>query len=189
MDTTTAIVHAISTPLARSLLSIHPNDATLQPTPAPWSSWWTWAADAPQPAWLQLLHYFMRPAAVRDQIPLPLRSLIDAVRSLQLERTPSGDCPADSCQPSYRVSPKKAHEVERMSAYIRRMDTPRSVWHAVDVGSGQVRRSLVPTKYRHRSNRGICPEHCRNRAFTFSPWIITRTKRRAPIDGRPQHVN
>lgn len=42
---------------------------------------------------------------------------------------------------SYRISPKKEHEVDRMSSYIRHMahsESPRSVWHAVDVGSGQV---------------------------------------------------
>ena len=42
---------------------------------------------------------------------------------------------------SYRISPKKEHEVDRMSSFIHHLvhsQNPRSVWHAVDVGSGQV---------------------------------------------------
>ena len=42
---------------------------------------------------------------------------------------------------TYRISPKKEHEVDRMSSYIHHLvhsENPRSVWHAVDVGSGQV---------------------------------------------------
>lgn len=67
--TTTTIVDKISSPLVASLLSIHPNDVTLhgQELPSQWSSWWHWALDYPlvhperAPAWLQLMHYFMRP--------------------------------------------------------------------------------------------------------------------------------
>ena len=43
---------------------------------------------------------------------------------------------------AYRISPKKEHEVDRMSSYVHHLvysESPRSVWHAVDVGSGQVR--------------------------------------------------
>lgn len=46
----------------------------------------------------------------------------------------------------YRISPKKQHEVDRMSSYIHHLvhsESPRSVWHAVDVGSGQVSRPVM----------------------------------------------
>lgn len=66
---TTTIVDKISSPLIASLLSIHPNDVTLRgrELPSQWSSWWAWASEHalvhPEraPAWLQLVHYFMRP--------------------------------------------------------------------------------------------------------------------------------
>lgn len=60
---TTTIVDEISSPIIASLLSIHPNDATLNELPSQWSPWWAWASNhtQAQPAWLQLMHYFMRP--------------------------------------------------------------------------------------------------------------------------------
>ncbi|KAG9315534.1 hypothetical protein JVU11DRAFT_3154 [Chiua virens] len=148
---TITIVDTISAPAIASLLSIHPNDVTPvhHQRPSHWSTWWTWASDyaatqpGQPPAWLQLMHYLTRP---RDDehpsadIPAELRSLVDAVRVLQLQRTPSvyETCPAGDR--SYRISPKKVHEIDRMSSYIRHMvhsESPRAVWHAVDVGSGQ----------------------------------------------------
>lgn len=88
------------------------------------------------------------------------------MRNLQLQRTPSGESFPKIPQKlraiisssvlayetrtagdrSYRISPKKEHEVDRMSSYMRLMvhsENPRSVWHAVDVGSGQVSYSTM----------------------------------------------
>ncbi|KAG6372805.1 hypothetical protein JVT61DRAFT_7212 [Boletus reticuloceps] len=144
---TTDIVHLISSPVVASLLSIHPNDVALhghQLAPQ-WSPWWDWASDYPQqpPAWLELMHYFMRPCVddrPRVDIPAELCSLVDSVRSLQLQRTPSAYETCNTGDRAYRISPKKEHEVDRMSSYIHHLvhsESPRSVWHAVDVGSGQ----------------------------------------------------
>ncbi|KAG8214795.1 hypothetical protein J3R82DRAFT_9932 [Butyriboletus roseoflavus] len=170
--TTTTIVDTISSPAIASLLSTHPNDVTLhgRELPSQWSSWWTWAEDyAPvhpehAPAWLQVMRYFARPGdddRPKVDIPPQVCFLADSVRSLQLQRTPSGESLSrfhrklqamhfllgilayerrNAGDRSYRISPKKEHEVDRMSSYIHHLvhsESRRSVWHVVDIGSGQ----------------------------------------------------
>ncbi|KAH0832235.1 hypothetical protein J3R83DRAFT_13209 [Lanmaoa asiatica] len=149
--TTTTIVNKISSPAIASLLSIHPNDVTLhgQELPSQWSPWWAWASDyalvhpGHAPAWLQLMHYFTRPCGddrPKVDIPPELCSLVDSVRGLQLQRAPSEYGTRNAGDRSYHISPKKEHEVDRMSSYIHHLvhsESPRSIWHAVDVGSGQ----------------------------------------------------
>ena len=100
------IYDKVSSPLATSLLTTHPNQATLGAcVPDSWSSWWDWAAEHDQdhPKWIQLLEYYCRPNEKDDcspptsscrsttqcQIPPQLCRLIDTVRGLQLARDPT----------------------------------------------------------------------------------------------------
>ncbi|KAF8839550.1 hypothetical protein BDN67DRAFT_1003590 [Paxillus ammoniavirescens] len=154
---TGTILDKISSPAIASLLAIHPNDITLngREVPSLWSSWWTWASSSAgvqqdlSPAWLQLIRYFCRPSESNTlgvDIPPELCYLIDTVRDLQLQRHPfalpvtSARRTRDAGHRTYGMSPKKEHEVHRMSSYIHHLTSSserRSVHHAVDVGSGQ----------------------------------------------------
>ncbi|KAH7885135.1 methyltransferase domain-containing protein [Phlebopus sp. FC_14] len=78
------------------------------------------------------------------KIPAELCSLIDVVRDLQLQRQPTSIAPDNGIngegRRTYGMSPKKEHEVERMSSYIHHFLNSRacsSLAHVVDVGSGQ----------------------------------------------------
>ncbi|KIK95803.1 hypothetical protein PAXRUDRAFT_354511 [Paxillus rubicundulus Ve08.2h10] len=156
---TLTILDKISSLAITSLLSIHPNDITLsgRQVPSPWSAWWTWATSHAEihqpedfsPAWLQLIRYLCRPSESNTldvDIPLELCYLIDTVRDLQLQRHPfalpvtSAHGTRDAGHRTYGMSPKKEHEVHRMSSYIHQLissNKRRSARHAVDVGSGQ----------------------------------------------------
>lgn len=75
-------------------------------------------------------------------IPITLRCLLDKIRGLQLDRSPitlAGTLPQIK---ETGMSPKKAHEVSRMTAYILQMirvnNWDLSVLRIVDVGAGQV---------------------------------------------------
>lgn len=111
-------------------------------------------------------------------IPADLRELLDATRRLRLSREPgparflASSCPQNATReavyqsvdyessgieaPDYArmvgMSPKKAHEVVRMTAYTSRLlcSSPslRTIRHVVDVGAGQVR-SVHPTSLLH----------------------------------------
>lgn len=76
-----------------------------------------------------------------NNLPTELRSLIDDIRHLQLDRRPSTT--AGTSDAAHGMSNKKAHEVRRTVDFVRslRAETPalRDVRHAVDVGAGQVR--------------------------------------------------
>lgn len=143
------IYDKVSSPLATSLLTTHPNQATLGAcVPDSWSSWWDWAAEHDQdhPKWIQLLEYYCRPNEKDDcspptsscrsttqcQIPPQLCRLIDTVRGLQLARDPTCSVLQDSRRPSckahktrgrspssFGMSPKKEHEVYCMASFIR----------------------------------------------------------------------
>ncbi|KAF9235184.1 methyltransferase domain-containing protein [Melanogaster broomeanus] len=153
---TFTILDKLSSPVIDSLLSIHPNDITLTggELPSLWSSWWSWATSSAvhkdlSPAWLRLIRYLCRRNESNTpdfDIPPELGLLIDTVRDLQLQRDPvtlpitsaHGTC--DAGYRTYGMSPKKEHEVQRMSSYIHHLINSSncgSVPHAVDVGSGQ----------------------------------------------------
>ncbi|KAG6336264.1 hypothetical protein ID866_2818 [Astraeus odoratus] len=160
------IYDQISSPLISSLLTTHPNQVALEGcVPKLWSPWWDWAAEydlSSPPKWQQLLSYYCRPnssphqpstSQVPCQIPEELCWLIDTVRELQLSREPACISMPDRPQPgathptrgrspsSFGMSPKKEHEVARMSSFIRvhlgRDARGQNVRHVVDVGSGQ----------------------------------------------------
>ncbi|KAF9454770.1 hypothetical protein P691DRAFT_754327 [Macrolepiota fuliginosa MF-IS2] len=92
--------------------------------------------------WLELVHYYMTGTL---QIPVspsaPLRGLLDEIRTLQLDRQPITFKDTIPTIKETGMSPKKAHEVSRMAAYI--FETIRvnswspSALRIVDVGAGQ----------------------------------------------------
>ena len=125
------------------------------------------AVDASEAKWVHLWHYYTCPSESTrsyDSIPDDLRSFIDRCRTLQLDREPGRfACPLSSSSRSTRevdiplpsagelradprlrgMSPKKAHEVSRMTeytsrflSYVSRQDT--AIRHVVDIGAGQV---------------------------------------------------
>ena len=92
----------------------------------------------PNTAHLLLDHHWLH--LLTGPVPSHLAPLIDAIRALQLPRDP---IPIHALQlpPPFvqGMSPKKAHEVHRMAAYVVSLleETKGSVW-IVDVGAGQV---------------------------------------------------
>ena len=147
--TTTTIARLLDTELVASLLRTHPNDICSLPVPESWQSWWSWAScPSSRPRWIDLVQYYTadddddeRP---RLDIPDDLRTLLDNIRRLQLPRNPLAFAPLSLDHTSLAgMSPKKAHEVSRMAAYVAqlRSTNPRlhCVQHVVDVGAGQVR--------------------------------------------------
>ncbi|KDQ62250.1 hypothetical protein JAAARDRAFT_170491 [Jaapia argillacea MUCL 33604] len=161
----------LADPLVSSLLGTHPN-AVCHPrfaAPAEWESWWNWANDTDTPKWMSLLRHVHPPNASPPTSPIPpqLLSILESARRLPLPRTPI-PIPPPSTLPNvlptnsphipsgfYGMSPKKAHEVSRMVAYISHLlsSSPAlsEVKHVVDVGSGQgyISRALRDTLNLH----------------------------------------
>ncbi|KAF9651567.1 hypothetical protein BDM02DRAFT_3138676 [Thelephora ganbajun] len=146
-------------PLPKSLLAAHPNDAA-KPSftlPPGWETWWNWAVSTPQP-WVELLSYYAEQRPNSD-IPGPLSQMIDNIKALQLTRSqrlppvPTGygaklhEAQYINANTSYtqtsakRMSPKKLHEVSAMTAHIvhllRTSPTLKGVQHVVDIGAGR----------------------------------------------------
>ncbi|PCH40342.1 hypothetical protein WOLCODRAFT_98736 [Wolfiporia cocos MD-104 SS10] len=159
--------------LANSLLLCHPNRLHCKEgasIPMRWT-WWDWAAsdeneskDGPREGstnarWLLLLHYYNDPHSSIWQdrfasIPDELKALVDDARRLQIPRQTmqeSSSCMHDGSRPQglrmHGMSPKKAHEVMRMTEYVSDLlsscGETQAIRHVVDVGAGQVRPSLV----------------------------------------------
>ncbi|OAX39881.1 hypothetical protein K503DRAFT_715594 [Rhizopogon vinicolor AM-OR11-026] len=159
------IYQQLCSPLTSEILSIHPNDLASSgfQFPAGWKGWWEWSTSiddgentAPFPRWMLLLQYYCsatpdddltgnRDPSNKSFIPPELKTLIDEVIRLQMKRdlvtvvSTSGDAQR-SAPRSYGMSPKKDHEVSKMSEYISQLIYPGSactLQHVVDVGSGQ----------------------------------------------------
>lgn len=79
-----------------------------------------------------------------DPLPPHLVELINAIRHVQLPRTPI-NMPHPLLPTDKGMSPKKSHEVTRMAAYIAKLlaanATDPTAVRIVDVGAGQVRYS------------------------------------------------
>lgn len=131
--------------LLSDILARHPNELALSLSthgtstlPNSFDSWWSWASDSKN-SWQSILH-----GTVHD-LPIELRQLLDYIQEHSLDRTP---IPLSLPPPNARViglSPKKSHEVHRMTSYISSMlPSFKDVW-IVDVGSGQgyLTRSLL----------------------------------------------
>jgi hypothetical protein len=146
-----SISHLLATPLVSSLLLTHPNDLyqSAVSVPPSWRSWWEWAAspsESDEPKWKILFQYYTANAHSGEPTSLPndLCRLLDDIRRLQIPRNPIPIQPV-SVEHAFLVgmSPKKVHEVTRMTGYIAHLlaTNPhlRHVRHVVDVGAGQVR--------------------------------------------------
>jgi pullulanase/glycogen debranching enzyme len=92
----------LTTPLASSILGTHPNDLlstghwiTDVEVSSEWRGWWDWAADERnddlEEKWIKLVRYYNKTHTVSVQkpsdIPEDLARLINAIKSLQLDRT------------------------------------------------------------------------------------------------------
>ncbi|KAL1719681.1 methyltransferase domain-containing protein [Schizophyllum commune] len=134
------IQDAVSSKLIDGLLRTHPND--IRSIPESWTSWWAWAAsgfvptsEAEKPElcapWIRLLRYYCEKLRIAPD--------------------------ADHLASAVGMSPKKSHEVFRMTAYvesvIRDSGIDPSAACIVDVGAGQG--YLTRTLQVHLRCRGV----------------------------------
>ncbi|KAG1797859.1 methyltransferase domain-containing protein [Suillus plorans] len=155
------IYQQLCSPLASELLSIHPNDLAASgfQLPGNWKGWWEWATSIDDentpyfPRWMSILHYYSatpddqrtgnQVPSNKSSIPPDLKVLIDDTVRVQLSRdriSIGNTSESGNAHRSYGMSPKKEHEVSRMSGYIDQLLCPGStdtLNHVVDVGSGQ----------------------------------------------------
>ena len=139
-----AISELLASPFVSSLLLTHPNDVHPSAIPPSWHRWWEWAASlSTVPHWVGLIQYYISNKA---EIPLPedIQRLLDNVRHLQLPRNPVPFTSIPAGRYSLAgMSPKKVHEVVRMTSYVKHLlaanSRLRNIRHVVDIGAGQVR--------------------------------------------------
>ncbi|KAK7676371.1 hypothetical protein QCA50_020675 [Cerrena zonata] len=142
---------------------IHPNQVALPSftPPSEWKYWWNWAGQPLDQSsssnswcttkWQLLWLYYKRESlpnwipfpheGIFEDIPVELRNLIDQARSLTI---PRDSIPDDSLAIPARhrtcgMSPKKAHEVLRMTGFISSLIETSELKprHVVDIGAGQ----------------------------------------------------
>lgn len=165
-------IHALlQCPLPASLLATHPNDLDLErDIPSEWVWWTTYGSEFvdsdvnkgdDQQEWIELVRYYN--GAGTGTAYAELNKLVDQIKALELPRDPISISTSSFAQngqtkgkqSSYGMSPKKTHEVLRMSAFVAsllplsssassdgnatRISRPR----VVDIGAGQVR-SMSP---------------------------------------------
>ncbi|KAF8654608.1 hypothetical protein AX16_003520 [Volvariella volvacea WC 439] len=89
--------------------------------------------------WLHLVNFYNGHRG--DAISPDLANLITTIQSLQIDRKPIDVPPIGPTLPVYGLTPKKQHEVDRMTAYIRDIlaqnNIPTESLRIVDVGAGQ----------------------------------------------------
>jgi Methyltransferase domain len=115
------------------ILRTHPNDLDLSVLP---SAWVVPSQD--------LLEYYITGSHLGSILPGDLKDLLDCIRTLQLSRL-ALDMPKDrlmSMKSAKGMSPKKAHEVQRMASYIKALVEANDGFgpgplRIVDVGAGQ----------------------------------------------------
>jgi hypothetical protein len=96
----------LTSPLAASILKIHPNDLCTTGdwdsdaiAPNEWNGWWHWAANddgndnGEDEKWIKLVRFYNEHSSGRisnnpSDIPSDLRDLMAKIKSLQLDRTP-----------------------------------------------------------------------------------------------------
>lgn len=157
-ETVHGIVKLLSCPLASSLIRIHPNDlGSLDeksvPKPLEFSNWWEWAGKSVS-SWKQLILVYNElldrvntpgSRSRHNDIPDEVIDFLNAITKLSLPRNPQLVLQLeefDKCNTG--MSPKKYHEVSRMTSYICELLDKISdisginVKHLVDIGAGQV---------------------------------------------------
>ncbi|KAI0078227.1 hypothetical protein K474DRAFT_1771164 [Panus rudis PR-1116 ss-1] len=150
-----------------SYFQIHPNQLTISSFSPPdhWKPWWDWAVDEEDlnsptflrkweviwlyyirdniPEWMSHISNEVEKLGLFRTVPQEVKEIIDTARRLAIPRSVFPETlhlTTISEQPNPRgMSPKKAHEVQRMTAYIAELirRTAPSVSHVVDVGAGQ----------------------------------------------------
>lgn len=132
----------LSSRRVQSLLRTHPNDNKFEVVD-PGHTW-------NNVDWLRLVEYYNQKTWSSQQnwsdLPSDLTDFIDQIRSFELDRTPiqiqlpPREIPLNPL-PGYGLSPKKQHEVERMTDYIESLlleyQLPLTTLRIVDVGAGQ----------------------------------------------------
>ncbi|CAE6464380.1 unnamed protein product [Rhizoctonia solani] len=140
----------LTSPLVESLVSAHPNEVAIKGEPDSYESdgsWWEWTGQVDPGSRAALINSLILSAtdqATQEDIELhpSLRQLIGRVAQLRLPRTPEDarDIAVPDGHRNTGMSPKKAHEVDRLSNLIDIMyntsirDLNRLI---VDVGAGQ----------------------------------------------------
>jgi len=174
-----AICELLVTPLPSSILQTHPNDLFLNSgIPDEWCAWWHWAAAHDEgeleTKWMKLVRYYNRPTDCPSQsqtsmttaitgslidIPPDLRSLIDDIRVLQLDRSlfvPDGE---------YRYQLYPARNV-RMHSLLPTDCNPflRAQLHTVRVMLAQ-REPVMHPKLRDHGQGTACPRRKTTRSL------------------------
>ncbi|KAF7977684.1 hypothetical protein HWV62_2928 [Athelia sp. TMB] len=154
----TQIYALLQSPLASSILATHPNDLVEESdVPSEWDWWSSYGSDScPQDEtggdneeeWVDLVNHY-NGTGTRTAYT-ELNKLVDQIRVLELTRDPISVSSTSSSQngkhTAYGMSPKKTHEVSRMSAFVESLlslshlpgdEHGRSRTRVVDVGAGQ----------------------------------------------------
>lgn len=130
-----ACIDFLTSPMVSSILECHPNDVAVQGPDPKWDSWWKWAA-AGGSKWTLLIPGWHPNITT---VPKSLKEMLDTVDSFTLPR--KTEFATHGNEPTLRgMSPKKSHEVLRMSNFIQQVlrESPTEIRHVVDVGAGQV---------------------------------------------------
>ncbi|KAF7422939.1 hypothetical protein PC9H_011103 [Pleurotus ostreatus] len=139
----TQLAAFLHSPFAKSLLESHPNN--LREPHSIWARWWEWSKSHSR--WMSIAKYYAAPYWT-DSIPQEITDLIDVLKSMEMPRSPIS-IPGlnDTVRPGRTrlgsgMSPKKTHEVDRMTAYVQSLvDSLHLPGDAkpyfVDVGAGQ----------------------------------------------------
>ncbi|KDQ25315.1 hypothetical protein PLEOSDRAFT_32713, partial [Pleurotus ostreatus PC15] len=139
----TQLAAFLHSPFAKSLLESHPNN--LREPHSIWARWWEWSKSHSR--WMSIAKYYAAPYWT-DSIPQEITDLIDVLKSMEMPRSPIS-IPGlnDAVRPGRTplgsgMSPKKTHEVDRMTAYVQSLvdslHLPEDAKpYFVDVGAGQ----------------------------------------------------
>ncbi|KZV98795.1 hypothetical protein EXIGLDRAFT_832008 [Exidia glandulosa HHB12029] len=124
----------LSSPNVVSIFHHHPNWVVANGHHTTWDDWWDWAGERPR-QWERVVD--------NCNVPGKLGALLQEAQSLSLPRE-SGERPMDPLLDGnghlpVGMSPKKAHEVRRMSAFVASAvkESRAETRHIVDVGAGQ----------------------------------------------------
>ncbi|KAF9493541.1 hypothetical protein BDN71DRAFT_1497017 [Pleurotus eryngii] len=146
----TQLAAFLHSPFPNSLLESHPNN--LREPHAIWVRWWEWSKSHSR--WMSIAKYYAAPYLSKsqiswtDSIPQEITDLIDALKSMEMPRSPisipglNGTVRSGRSPPGSGMSPKKTHEVDRMTAYVQSLvdslHLPEGAKpYFVDVGAGQ----------------------------------------------------
>ncbi|KAF8494544.1 methyltransferase domain-containing protein [Gautieria morchelliformis] len=134
-----ACIKFLGSPLVSSLLECHPNDIAIHGPRLQWDPWWKWAA-AGKARWKLLIPGWgsTSPDTVSD-VPDEIKLMLGTVDQLTLPRTLNLNLILEDHAPLRGMSPKKAHEVSQMSAFIQSVlsRSETDIRHIVDIGAGQ----------------------------------------------------